>query len=134
MKTTTIQATNKALKKVAGLRDANREYTSISAVLRFMQTEEMLEAGFREAFATFGITGTLTVPAFFKAVPAENRTAQGEVGIWGTKTKKDSEGNVIAEEAVLRTVKSWTPNKVFKVLAQAAVVYATRKQLEGAVA
>lgn len=132
MKTNDIKAVKKAVRKVKGLKAANKEFNSITSVLKFMQTAEMMNAGYKDSFEAFGIFKTLTVPMFFASVPVENRNDKGEVGLWGTKSVKDAQGNVIGEEPVLRVVKSWTPTKVFDVLSQAAFALANRKQITAA--
>ena len=121
-----IESANVVLKSVAAnLRSGNKEYTSISRVLKDIQRKDMLKSGYGEVFKAVGLeAGEITPADFFAAVPASlhGKDKKGEdfVGIWGWKTlEKDAEGKVTKREAVLRKVTAWTPNKLFKVLAQA---------------
>ena len=120
-----IESANVVLKGVAAnLRDGNREYTSISRVLKDIQRKDMLKAGYGAVFAAVGLeAGGITPADFFAAIPegmhGKDKKGNDFVGIWGWKVvKKDKEGKAIAKEAVLRKVTAWTPNKLFKVLAQ----------------
>lgn len=120
-----IESANTVLKNVgADLRGGNKEYTSISRVLKDIQRKDMLKAGYGKVFEAVGlVAGGVTPADFFAAVPAgmhgTDKKGNDFVGIWGWKvTKKDDEGKVVEREAVLRKVTSWTPNKLFKVLAQ----------------
>ena len=119
-----IESANVVLKNVgADLRGGNKEYTSISRVLKDIQRKDMLKAGYGAVFAAVGLeAGRITPADFFAAVPAGmHGTMKGNdfVGIWGWKVvERDKEGNATKKEAVLRKVTAWTPNKLFKVLAQ----------------
>lgn len=120
-----IESANVVLKNVgADLRGGNKEYTSISRVLKDIQRKDMLKAGYGKVFEAVGlVAGGVTPADFFAAVPkgmhGTDKKGNDFVGIWGWKiTKKDDEGKVVEREAVLRKVTSWTPNKLFKVLAQ----------------
>lgn len=121
-----IGASEAVLKSVrTDLRDANKEYTSISRVLKDIQRKDMLRAGYAAVFAAVGIeAGKITPAEFFAAIPAgmhgTDKKGNDFVGIWGWKvTKRDKDGKVVEREAVLRKVTAWSPNKLFKVLAQA---------------
>lgn len=121
-----IEIANVVLKNVgADLRGGNKEYTSISRVLKDIQRKDMLKAGYGKVFEAVGLeAGGITPADFFAAVPegmhGTDKKGNDFVGIWGWKTlEKDAEGNVTKREAVLRKVTAWTPNKLFKVLAQA---------------
>lgn len=117
------------------MKEANREYTSISRVLKDIQRSDLMRKGFAACFEAVGIEkGHKVEPAeFFAAVPVENwvearKGREAMVGIWGLTTKKDEQGNVVKDAEgnevkvpVLRAVSSWTPRKVFLVLAQAKV-------------
>ena len=117
-----IENSNNVIKSVAAsLRDANREYTSISSVLKDIQRSQYLKAGYAEVFAAVGINteaGRLTPADFFAKVHKDlhgtDKKGNDFVGIWGTK--KDKETGLTAP--ILRKVTSWTPRKVFLVLAQ----------------
>lgn len=120
-----INVANNVLKGVASdLRGGNKEYTSISRVLKDIQRKDMLKAGYGKVFEAVGLkAGGITPADFFAAVPAgmhgTDKKGNDFVGIWGWKTlEKDAEGKVTKREAVLRKVTAWTPNKLFKVLAQ----------------
>jgi len=120
-----IERANVVLKTVAGdLREGNREYTSISRVLKDIQRKDMLRKGYGVVFEAVGLeAGKITPTEFFAAIPADmhgkDKKGKDFVGIWGWKTlEKDEKGKVTKREAVLRKVTSWSPNKVFKVLAQ----------------
>lgn len=120
-----IESANVVLKNVGSdLRGGNKEYTSISRVLKDIQRKDMLKAGYGNVFEAVGLeAGGITPADFFAAVPAgmhgTDKKGNDFVGIWGWKvTKRDKDGKAIEKEAVLRKVTSWTPNKLFKVLAQ----------------
>ena len=121
-----IAASENVLKGVAAnLRSGNKEYTSISRVLKDIQRKDMLKSGYGEVFAALNLTAGKIAPAdFFAAVPTgmhgTDKKGNDFVGIWGWKTiEKDKDGKVTKREAVLRKVTAWTPNKLFKVWAQA---------------
>ena len=121
-----IEVANAVLKNVgADLRGGNKEYTSISRVLKDIQRRDMLKAGYGKVFEAVGMeAGKITPKEFFAAVPAgmhgTDKKGNDFVGIWGWKvTKRDKDGKAVEKEAVLRKVTSWSPNKLFKVLAQA---------------
>lgn len=119
-----IENANSVIKSVANsLRDANREYTSISSVLKDIQRTQYLKAGYAQVFAAVGIDvvenkSKLTPAEFFAKVhsslKATDKKGNEYVGIWGTKANKET-GKT---EPVLRKVTSWSPRKVFMVLAQ----------------
>lgn len=120
-----IEVANAVLKNVgADLRGGNKEYTSISRVLKDIQRKDMLKAGYGSVFEAVGMeAGKITPKDFFAAVPAgmhgTDKKGNDFVGIWGWKvTKRDKDGKAVEKEAVLRKVTSWSPNKLFKVLAQ----------------
>lgn len=121
-----IESANVVLKSVGTeVRGANREYTSISRVLKDMQRKDLLKAGYGKAFEAVGMEGgNITPKEFREALPAElvgtDKKGKEYIGLWGWKTiEKDAQGKVTKREAVLRKLTSWTPNKVLKVLAQA---------------
>ena len=121
-----IENANVVIKSVASeLRGGNREYTSISRVLKDIQRKDMLKAGYGKVFEAVGLeAGGITPAEFFAAVPegmhGTDKKGNDFVGIWGWKiTERDAEGKATKKEAVLRKVTAWTPNKLFKVLAQA---------------
>lgn len=122
-----IESANGVMKSVAGnLRSANKEYTGICSVLKDIQRTQFLRAGYKEVFAAVGVDvekEKLTPATFFSRVHADlygtDKKGEKYVGIWGWKVvKRDGEGKAIEREAVLRKVTSWTPRKVFMVLAQ----------------
>lgn len=120
-----IAASEKVLKGVSeSLRGGNKEYTSISRVLKDIQRKDMLKAGYGKVFEAVGLeAGGITPADFFAAVPegmhGTDKKGNDFVGIWGWKvTERDKEGKATKKEAVLRKVTAWTPNKLFKVLAQ----------------
>ena len=130
-----IESANVVLKNVGkDLRSGNKEYTSISRVLKDIQRVDMMKSGYAAVFAAVGLHAgekdekgkTIVVEPkdFFAAVPASlhGKDKKGEdfVGIWGWKVvERDKDGKATKREAVLRKVTAWTPNKLFKVLAQA---------------
>ena len=121
-----IAASEKVLKGVSeSLRGGNKEYTSISRVLKDIQRKDMLKAGYGKVFEAVGLeAGDITPADFFAAVPegmhGTDKKGNDFVGIWGWKVvERDKEGKATKKEAVLRKVTAWTPNKLFKVLAQA---------------
>ena len=109
----------------ANLRSGNKEYTSISRVLKDIQLKDMLKAGYAEVFAVLGLEAGKVTPAdFFAAIPegmhGKDKKGEDFVGLWGWKVlERDAEGKATKQEAVLRKVTAWTPNKLFAVLAQA---------------
>lgn len=117
-----INKANEVMKSVAGsLRSANKEYTSISSVLKDIQRSAYLKAGYADVFKAVGIDTDerkLTPKDFFdrvhKSLHGTDKKGQDYVGIWGTKTNKETG----LAEPVLRKVTAWTPRKVFMVLAQ----------------
>lgn len=130
-----IECANVVLKSVASdLRGANKEYTSISRVLKDIQRKDMLKAGYGKVFEAVGLeAGNITPADFFAAVPegmhGTDKKGTDFVGIWGWKTlEKDAEGKVTKREAVLRKVTAWTPNKLFKVLAQSHMLQVFRRK------
>lgn len=114
-----IESANVVIKSVAGdLRGANKEYTSISRVLKDIQRKDMLKAGYGKVFEAVGLeAGKITPAEFFAAVPegmhGTDKKGNDFVGIWGYKKEEDG-----SKTPVLRKVTAWTPNKLFKVLAQ----------------
>lgn len=121
-----INVANNVLKSVATeLRSGNKEYTSISRILKDLQRKDMLKAGYGKVFEAVGLeAGSITPADFFAAIPeqmhGQDKKGNDFVGIWGWRiTERDAEGKVTKKEAVLRKITSWTPNKLFKVLAQA---------------
>lgn len=116
-----IEGANNVINGVAAnLREANKEYTSISSVLKDIQRSQLLKAGYREVFAAVGIDTDavkLTPAEFFERVHKDlhgtDKKGKDFVGIWGNKKNDDG-----TTTPVLRKVTSWTPRKVFMVLAQ----------------
>lgn len=127
MKKELINAAAVNIKAAAELKSANKEFTTISSTLRFMQTREMLDAGYSKMFAKYGCLESITVPAFFAqlhpCLHGTDKKGNDYVGIWGMKTTKDANGNVVSEEEVLRKVTAWNPTKVFRVLEQSYQAY-----------
>ena len=120
-----IESANVVIKSVASeLRNGNKEYTSISRVLKDIQRKDMLKSGYGKVFEAVGLeAGGITPAEFFAAVPegmhGTDKKGNDFVGIWGWKVvERDKEGKAVKKEAVLRKVTAWTPNKLFKVLAQ----------------
>lgn len=120
-----IESANGVIKGVsAHLREANKEYTSISRLLKDIQRKDMLRAGYGKVFEAVGmVAGNITPAEFFAAIPegmhGKDKKGNDFVGIWGWKVvERDKEGKATKREAVLRKVTAWTPNKLFKVLAQ----------------
>ena len=121
-----INVANNVLKSVATeVRSGNKEYTNISRILKDIQRKDMLKSGYGKVFEAVGLeAGSITPADFFAAVPktmhGQDKKGADYVGIWGWKTlERDAEGKATKREAVLRQITSWTPNKLFKVLAQA---------------
>jgi hypothetical protein len=121
-----IESANEIIKGVSkDLRSGNKEYTSISRVLKDIQRKDMLKSGYAAVFEAVGLEGGKVTPAdFFAAVPecmhGTDKKGADFVGLWGWKVvERDANGKAVDKEAVLRKVTSWTPNKLFKVLAQA---------------
>ena len=122
MKTTNIiESANGVIKSVASqLRNADKEYHSISSVLKDIQRSALLKAGYSEVFAAVGIdvnAGKITPAEFFARVhdtlKAKDKKGAEYVGIWGMKKQDDG-----TQTPVLRKVTAWTPRKLFLVLAQ----------------
>lgn len=103
------------------MRDGDKEYRSISGVLKDIQRSNLLKAGYRDVFAAVGLdvdAEKLTPAKFFGLVHPSlhgtDKKGNDFVGVWGTRTDKETG----MTEPVLRKVTSWTPRKVFMVLAQ----------------
>lgn len=117
-----IENANNVIKSVASnLRSGNKEYTSISSVLKDILRNQYLKAGYREVFAALGVDvdkEKLEPKTFFARVHSSlhgtDKKGNDFVGVWGTKTDKKTG----LTEPVLRKITSWTPRKVFMVLAQ----------------
>lgn len=139
-----IAASNESIKNVAAsLRSANKEYTSLSSVLKDIQRKAYLDAGYKAVFDALGYEGGKVTPKdFFAATTPEqwgrtvrkNKEDEKWLGIWGWAQVKDETGKPVMEadgktpkvEPKLRKVTSWTPNKLFKVLAQANAIAASK--------
>lgn len=147
-----IVTANVEMKNVAKvLRDANREFTSLSSVLRFMQdatnAPEMAH-NYLQMLAELGIpteetvTPRVIMDSLDESQFVEVTTGRGKdkrtqkmAGIWSNVQKRDEEGNKIFDETgapvleqVCRPVKSWTPTKLARLLAQAVAFYDARHQ------
>lgn len=135
--TNVINAAKATLKNVQKeLTSGNKEFHSISSVLKFMQQKQYMKY-YESVFVACGVTDKITPAQFFAVATAsqwgQSYNKKGEpvgekwVGIWGVEQVKDAEGNKLFEEdgktpkvaPKLRKVTAWTPNKVFKVLSQA---------------
>ncbi len=145
-----ITVANESIKNVSKeLRNANREYTSLSSVLKDIQRVKFMEAGYATVFEGLGLRsdGKFT-PREFTEVMCEEQFAEVTVGkgkdkhtekrlgVWGYRQKVDPEtkekvyeqdGVTPVMEAVLRVVTSWTPTKLFKAIAQANAIKAQAK-------
>lgn len=116
-----IANSNAVIKSVAGaMRAADKEYRSISSVLKDIQRKQYLKAGYAEVFAAVGIDvdkEVLAPASFFekvhKSLHGTDKKGNDFVGIWGNKKQEDG-----TKVPVLRKVTAWTPRKVFLVLAQ----------------
>lgn len=142
-----ISAANQSVKSFAdSLRSGNKEYTSLSRVLKDIQRSELLKAGYAAAFEALGLPSDGSFkPARFFAIMQESQfktvtvrekgkdpREEQRLGIWGMAQKKDADGKKVFEadgttpvmEPVLRVVAAWTPNKLFKCIAQAQAIAA----------
>jgi len=126
-----IESGKNVMKATSKVRShANKEFYSLSAVIKQIRTKTMWEAGYKEAFAAIGINSAsdLTPVMLKKAAPElVGKTQKGEsfIGIWGLTAQKDEKGNTIMDEngntimaPILRRVSSWSPNKLLQILAQ----------------
>ena len=133
-----IAAANVTIKNVSNnLRDGNKEFTSISSVLKFMQQKQFMKY-YSDVFVACGVpVGAKITPKQFFDVTVDEQWGQtlnkkGEVvgeawvGIWGKRQvvidgvkQFEDDGVTPIVEDVLRKVTAWTPTKVFRVLAQA---------------
>ena len=113
------------------LREANMEYTSLSQVLKDITRKAIWNSGYAEAFALIHVSIETLTPAKFRSAINEamlytnEKTGKTVIGMWGTKVVKNKDGEVVKnadgtpkKEAVLRPVASWTPTKIWTVLAQ----------------
>lgn len=112
------------------LREANKEYTSLSQVLKDITRKSIWNAGYKEAFALIHVSLETLTPAKFRSALNDNmlytnKTGKTAIGMWGTKVVKNKDGELVKnedgtpkKEAVLRPVASWTPTKIWTVLAQ----------------
>lgn len=125
-----IENANVVIKSVAAeLRNANKEYTSLSAVLREMKRKDMLKAGYQTVLAAVGVADANTLtPAFLREQCQEEqlvdytnkKTKQVEkvMAIQGYKLADDGKTRIV----VWRRVTSWTPRKVVLILAQSQAI------------
>ena len=121
---------------------ANKEYASLSNVLKQIKEKKMWSAGFGEAFAGVGITDAKDLtPALFRSlapeVCAKDKKGKKQLAIWGMAVVKDADGmpaldaeGAIVYTPVQRIVKAWTPNKVLQILAQSAAFRAQASQAD----
>ena len=142
-----IASANESMKLVANnLRSANKEYTSLSRVLKDIQRADLMKSGYKSVFEGLGLPtdGKVTPKMLLDATCPEqwgrSFNKKGEpvgdewLGIWGWAQKKDETGAKIYEEdgvtpvmvAVLRKVTAWSPTKLFKVYAQAQALKAAK--------
>lgn len=136
-----IATANESIKNVSKqLRNGNKEFNSLSSVLKDIQRKQYMKAGYADVFKSLGLPtdGRFTPADFFKKMNDEqfktvtvgrgkNKKEEKRLGIWGWAQKKDEDGTKIFEEdgvtpvmvPVLRVVSSWTSNKLFACIAQA---------------
>ena len=124
-----IDAANDMLANVSkDLRKANKEHFSISHVLKDMQRNDELKNGYGNVFKALNwdINKKLDAKTFFSLLDDSqyymDKKGNKCYGIWGYKYEKDNNGNVISTTKVLRKVTSWSPNKVFKMMAQSIAI------------
>lgn len=145
-----IASASESIKNVsASLRSANKEYTSLSSVLKDIQRSAYLRAGYADVFRALGYEGGKVTPKdFFAATEPEqwgtteykNKENEKWLGIWGWAQVKDETGKPVMmpdgktpkTEPKLRKVTSWTPTKLFKVLAQANALSAKKMERKAA--
>lgn len=143
-----IQVGNESMKSVANnLRNGNKMYASLSQVLKDIQRSALMRVGYKAVFEGLGLPsdGNFSPQQFriacvdeqYKVVSVgkgKEKHEEKRIGIWGWKQSEDVEGNKLFEadgttpkmEPVLRVVTAWTPNKLFKVLAQANALKAAK--------
>lgn len=136
-----INVANESIKSVnKQLRNGNKEFNSLSSVLKDIQRKQYMKAGYAEVFKSLGLPtdGRFTPADFFKKMNAEqfktvtvgrgkNKKEEKRLGIWGWAQKKDEDGNKVFESdgktpvmvPVLRVVSSWSANKLFACISQA---------------
>ena len=115
---TFIDTANDLLASVrTDLRNANKENCSLSRVLKDMQRNCLLDAGYKAVFEKLGITDKIDVPTFKSKLHSSmfgtDKKGNEFIGIWGYS--KDSNGKMIP---TLRKVTAWSANKIFKAIAQ----------------
>ena len=124
------------------LRDANKEFTSLSRVLRVVQCADLMKAGYSDCFAAVGfptdrkVTAAMVFAALAQEQWVETVIKSGErkgetertAGLWGYKqvvvdgVKQVDEKGAPVVEPCLRKITAWTPTKLFKLLAQAQAI------------
>ena len=121
--------------------EANKEFYSLSAVIRQIKTKTMWESGFGAAFASVGITNpNQLTPAILRNVSPEmcekDKKGASYIGSWGYTAKKDEEGNKVLDKKgnpvmipTLRRISSWSPNKLLQVLAQNAAIVELKRTI-----
>jgi hypothetical protein len=145
-----IASANESIKNVsASLRSGNKEYTSLSSVLKDIQRKAYLDAGYRAVFEALGLeAGKVTPKDFFGITESEqwgmteykNKKNEKWLGLWGWSQVKDETGKPVMMadgktpkmEAKLRKITSWTPTKLFKVIAQANAIAASKAEKKAA--
>lgn len=117
----------------ADVRTANKEFNSLSSVLRVMTRADMLKAGYKAAFLAVGVTDPkaltpkalteMCAPEQFVAV-TNKRTGKEEqvMAVQGWKTSDDGKTKV----PVWRKITSWTPTKVLTLMAQSVALKAAK--------
>ena len=125
-----IEKANEILAPVSkNIREANKEHFSISRVLKDMQREAEMNKGYKVAFEAVGYdtTKALTASIFFGLMPEsmykmDKKGKNKRYGVYGYKIEKDEKGNEISRTPIVKTISSWSPSKVLKMLAQAKAI------------
>lgn len=106
------------------LRAADKERNSLSQVL--VDIRRLWNKGYDKAFAVVGITDsnpkefnpTRIKRAISEKCLVKDKTGKDQIGLWGYRSIKNDKGEVVGKESVQRVVRSWSPSKLLRVLAQ----------------
>jgi len=133
-----VNAISASVNKFEGLKEANKEVKSLSGAIRICTAQKFWEAGYNKAFSQFGFTDrkSLTLQKFFEALhPSFIETGKDRNGkkftaikLWSVRTQTTGQGadrkpvtdvaGQPVKEVYLKTVKSFSPVILLKILAQ----------------
>lgn len=135
---TIFTAAKAKVQNLEGLKDGNKEFRSVSTVIKVCTSKTCLGAGYLKAFQALGVTEPkgMTPKAFFDLLPACMKRTEKKDGkeftvalIWALRTKTEGKGKerkavlndkgLTVKEEYRKAVQSWSPRVLFTLLAQA---------------